>query len=205
MKKVLLIGDSIRQSYQDEVKLLLSEEAEVFAPPENCRFSKFALWGMHVWLKQMGSPEIDVVHWNAGIWDLHRVTADGEVFTPPDEYVYYTERLYIQMKHTAKKQIWASTIPNNRNHVVSPHWKNVFHQGKHVDVYTWEEWNQDVMDYNRIATELLSQKGDVAINDLYAFLMPHLDEYIGPDGVHLTPEGAKAVGRKVADNIREFL
>lgn len=205
MKKVLLIGDSIRISYQEEVRLQLRDEAEVLAPPENCRFSKFALWGMHVWMAALGNPEIDVVHWNAGIWDLHRVTADGKVFTPPDEYVRYIERLYIQMKHTAKKQIWAYSIPCNRNRAVSTQWKSVSPRANREGVYTWEDWNWDVMEYNRLATDVLAQKGDVAFNDLYNFLMPHLDEYVGSDGIHLTPEGAKAVGRKVADSIMKLL
>ena len=43
MKKVLLIGDSIRQGYDRYVKMSLEGEAEVFYPEENCRFSVYVL------------------------------------------------------------------------------------------------------------------------------------------------------------------
>ena len=37
--KVLLLGDSIRMFYQNEVIKQLGDDYEVFAPKENCRFS----------------------------------------------------------------------------------------------------------------------------------------------------------------------
>ncbi len=40
MKKVLLIGDSIRMGYDKYVKDALNEVAEVYYPTENCRFSE---------------------------------------------------------------------------------------------------------------------------------------------------------------------
>ena len=38
MKKILLLGDSIRMGYQNEVKELLKDEYEVVFPQENGRF-----------------------------------------------------------------------------------------------------------------------------------------------------------------------
>ena len=35
MKKLVLIGDSIRMGYENEVKKLLADKVEIFAPVEN--------------------------------------------------------------------------------------------------------------------------------------------------------------------------
>ena len=44
MKKVTLLGDSIRQiGYGTRVPELLGEDYEVFQPEENCRFVKYTL------------------------------------------------------------------------------------------------------------------------------------------------------------------
>ena len=37
MKKIVLIGDSIRMGYCEYVKNSLRDVAEVYYPPENCR------------------------------------------------------------------------------------------------------------------------------------------------------------------------
>ena len=44
MKKVLLLGDSIRMGYQSEVKKLLENEYEVMYPEDNGRFAAYTLW-----------------------------------------------------------------------------------------------------------------------------------------------------------------
>lgn len=46
MKNVLLIGDSIRLGYQGRVAELLGDDVKVYSPDENCRYTKFTLWGM---------------------------------------------------------------------------------------------------------------------------------------------------------------
>jgi len=38
MKKVMLLGDSIRLSYKDDVAKRLAGKTEVMGPEENCRF-----------------------------------------------------------------------------------------------------------------------------------------------------------------------
>ena len=81
MKNVLLIGDSMRGLYQPRVTELLGEDVRVYAPEENCRYTKYALWGMYTYMEAWGHPKFDAIHWNTGVWDLHRCTADGEIFT----------------------------------------------------------------------------------------------------------------------------
>ena len=110
MKNVLLIGDSIRLGYQNRVAEILGDDVRIYAPEENCRYTKYALWGMYSWMEQWGHPEMDVIHWNTGIWDLHRCTADGELFTPLEEYVRYNQRLLRQMQSycPVERLIWAT-------------------------------------------------------------------------------------------------
>jgi lysophospholipase L1-like esterase len=49
MLKVLLIGDSIRMSYEASVKAILGERANVLGAPENCRFSAYTLFMLATW------------------------------------------------------------------------------------------------------------------------------------------------------------
>jgi len=44
MKKVMLIGDSIRLGYQAKVAELLKDTALVGGPADNCRFSAYTLF-----------------------------------------------------------------------------------------------------------------------------------------------------------------
>lgn len=206
MKNVLLIGDSIRESYQDDVRKLLEGKANVLTPHENCRYSKFVLWGMHAWMEALGNPKIHVIHWNAGIWDLHRVTADGLPFTPLEEYAFYTRRLYDQMNSYTDKLIFATTTPNSPKHQMRVDWSPAILGGASgMDPLTWERWNANVALYNEVATAILTDKGNVVINDLYSLVMPRLNEYISDDGIHPTPEGARALARQVADHILPLL
>ena len=40
MKKIILLGDSIRMGYDKYTKMALEGVAEVFSPEENCRFTQ---------------------------------------------------------------------------------------------------------------------------------------------------------------------
>lgn len=50
MKRILLLGDSIRQNYQSYVKENLAGIAEVFYPNENGRFGYYTLRYLHEWI-----------------------------------------------------------------------------------------------------------------------------------------------------------
>ena len=43
MKKLVLLGDSIRENYGMRVKELMEGEYEVWQPDENCRFAAYTL------------------------------------------------------------------------------------------------------------------------------------------------------------------
>ena len=65
--RLLLLGDSIRMSYQPHVAQLLDGKVEVTGPAENCQFSLYTLSSLNRWIDELGQPEI--VHWNNGIHD----------------------------------------------------------------------------------------------------------------------------------------
>lgn len=206
MKNVLLVGDSIRLGYQGRVAELLGDDVKVYAPDENCRYTKFTLWGMFSWMSDWGYPKMDVIHWNTGIWDLHRCTADGEIFVSLPEYLETNRRLAIQMEYYCDKLIWATTIPGGKqldeqkttNYLVVDRAPEVFlcaHQA---------EWNADVARYNAECSKMLAGRG-IRINDLHALLDGHTDEYISGDGIHPNAEGYELLAQKVASEIKSML
>ena len=97
MKNLLLIGDSIRMGYDKSVKKTLEGKANVIFPEENCRFAAYVLRYFHEYLKDIKGEDIDVIHWNAGLWDCLRLFEE-EPHTPIDVYAYYIERICIRIK-----------------------------------------------------------------------------------------------------------
>ena len=78
MKKIMLIGDSIRMGYDKYVAMALEGSAEVYYPKENCRFSPYVLRNLHAWLDKSGFGEdTDCLHWNVGLWDCLNLFDDG--------------------------------------------------------------------------------------------------------------------------------
>lgn len=209
MKNVILIGDSIRLGYQGMVADLLGPKVKVFAPAENCRYAKFTLWGMFSWMGEFGYPKVDVAHFNAGIWDLHRCTADGEIFTPIEEYADTIRRLGIQMKSYTNKVIFANCIPGNSalddsystfNPLINtdPGYMQV-----HLTVGT-EEWNADIARYNAAAEAEMAKMG-IPVNDLHSVIMADPEKYISGDGIHPTEEGYRLLAKQVAEKIEALL
>lgn len=208
MINVLLVGDSIRLGYQSKVAELLGSDVKIYAPAENCRFTKFALWGMFAWMEEWGNPRIDAVHWNTGIWDLHRCTADGELFSSVDEYVRDNIRLARQMASYSDKLIWANIIPGGRgldkmagiNALI-----NTEPGMKKINLTDYQDkWNADVVRYNKAAEKALSEMG-VHINDLYSLMAADTDRFISDDGIHPTGDGYDVLARKVADEISALI
>ena len=74
MKKILLCGDSIKFGYQRYVMGALDGVAEVYALTESGRFAQHMLRWLHEWKEKEKIPtDIDLVHWNVGLWDVLRI------------------------------------------------------------------------------------------------------------------------------------
>jgi len=69
MSRILLLGDSIRMSYQPHVARLLAGRAD------NGQYDRYIHDSLDRWAKDMGKP--DIVHWNHGIHDAEMIRRPG--------------------------------------------------------------------------------------------------------------------------------
>ena len=90
MKKIILLGDSIRLSYQNRVCELLGSDFAVWGPDDNCRFASYTLRMLYDYREQLKGA--DVIHFNCGLWDMCDLFDDGP-FTPLEVYVEQMVRI----------------------------------------------------------------------------------------------------------------
>lgn len=192
MKKVFLLGDSIRIGYDLYVREKLSGEAEVYFTTDNCKYTQNLLWNLDMWLERECDPTtLDAVHWNAGLWDTLRQFGE-EPLNTVEQYTQMLERIYLRIKKFCPnaKQIFATTTPIVESRFLEP--------DKRM------RYNSDVVLYNRAALEKLKHL-DISIDDLYSVAVK-LDESCWSDMTHLyTPMGKKALGDAVLESIRKAL
>lgn len=179
MKKVLLIGDSIRISYQESVMKKLAKAAEVTGPKDNCRFAKYTLWCIKDWL----NDDIDVIHWNNGIWDIHHRN-ESKTFSSLEDYVRDLNEILSIMKKTNAKIIWASTT-------------SVAKECIDCD-------NDEIDKFNQAAINLM-KKNSVVINDLNALVKNSNINLLKEDGLHLNEIGIEICAQNVSDIIMQYL
>lgn len=182
MKKVMLLGDSIRMGYESYVKEALEGKAEVVAPEENGRFAKYTLWGVNLWLKELGQP--DIVHWNNGLWDLHHEAPMVEALTPLHEYLETLERIVNELKRTGAKIIFATTTSVAEDAI-----------GRS---------NAEIAFYNKEAVKLMRILG-VEVNDLNAVVNGDLSANLHEDKLHLNDQGNQLCAAEVVEKIKKYL
>ena len=138
MKNLLLLGDSIRMGYDSFVQEKLAGRMNVYFSEDNGRFAQYTLRMVSEWKGKLTLPEIDVVHWNNGLWDVLHMDAhfsgcDGEAagetikpanvpqkyvydkdpVTPPEFYRYMIGRILTRIRQLFPKAevIFATTTP----------------------------------------------------------------------------------------------
>ena len=182
MKKIILLGDSVRMQVQPAVAEKLADIAEVTGPEENCRWSGYLLNSLRFWLPQLPSP--DLVQWNSGLWDMGDDYQEGRHFYPPDLYEETCRRICrILRKVTGKPDlplVIATTTPT-----------------LHGD-------HEDIRQYNDILRKVAAAER-ATVNDLYAVVFPNRTEMIGEDHIHLTSSGVEAVAEQTAAVLRSVL
>jgi acyl-CoA thioesterase-1 len=179
--RVLLLGDSISLGYDQPTRDLLAGIASVHHPPENCQSTEYGLVKIEEWL---GSTPWDVIHFNWGIWDAHHFTVDDSFRTTHAEYEQNLRTLVARLKTTEAQLIWASTTPL---------------RGR-IDVGSlWVE-EAEIPIRNAIAYQVMVDNG-IAINDLYAEMLPHLAQLQSADNVHYTSAGYDFLAQRVVDSI----
>ena len=181
MKNLLLIGDSIRMGYDKSVKKTLDGKANVIFSSENCRFAAYVLRYFHDYFDGLAGEDIDVIHWNAGLWDSLRMFEEAPQ-TPPEIYAYYIERICQRIK---------KLCPNAR--VIFATSTKV--QSEKMDK-NFKRYNEDIEKYNEIAIKIVTKYGFL-VNDLYA-LSAALPDEAHSDPVHYyTPMGTEAFTNQV--------
>jgi len=189
MKKVMLIGDSIRMMTETRVREMLGNEYDVWSPEANCRYTALTLNELRHYLKKCPDPEI--IHWNNGLWDTAIVYDDDGNFTPLDVYIQNLSRILRQLKKTGAKIIFATTTPTHPK-------KEIRHSptlSRHLI--------SDIERYNEKAVALMESEG-VIINDLFPLLIHDLDRYINQeDMIHPTQEGIEVLSSQITAKILE--
>ena len=192
MKKVLLLGDSIRMGYCNFVKSELAGSAEVCFPAENCRFTQYTLVSLRNWLKETGIPreEIELVHWNNGHWDVAHFHDDELPLNTPELYGIMLERIYCHLRKFCPNAqiVFALTTPvtSTKGPAGNP------------------RSNSEIEKYNAVAVEVMNKLG-VRINDLYSLTKESISDDLYADFCHFTPEGYQILGKQVIKVIKETL
>ena len=192
LPKVLIIGDSISIGYMEPLKELLEDIAVLEHNPGNAQHSRYGLEKLDEWL---GDTQWDVIHFNHGLHDLKYVdeegnnvssAEEGHIQISLEEYGQNMEAIVRRLKETNARLIFATTTP--------------YPAEKEGPLRTKE----DASRYNDVAVEVM-KRYQVEINDLYAFVLPRLEELQRPQNVHFTKEGSQELAEEVALHIREVL
>ena len=180
MKKVVLLGDSIRLlGYGKTVAENLAGEHTVWQPEDNCRYAKYTMRGLYEWQKEL--ENVDIIHWNNGLWDLCTMV-DDENFTPVELYADEIVRLAGMLQKRAKTVIFATTTPVRKENPVMS--------------------NEDIERYNAAVIPRLRNMG-IVINDLHTAVKTDIDRYICDDLTHLSDDGIALCAELVTQVIRQ--
>jgi hypothetical protein len=211
MKNLLLLGDSIRMGYDSFVKEKLAGKMNVYFPEDNGRFVQYTLRAISDWKGQLELPEIQVIHWNNGLWDAMHLSVntpgdDGEAagdtfvpatipeklffekdaLTPPEIYRYMLGRVFTRLRNIFPEAeiIFATTTP-------------VLEEQS-----TWAfRSNAEIDEYNHIARETLLPMG-CRINELGEFARKNCSSF-HRDWVHYTDEGSSLLAQQIIDYLQQ--
>lgn len=182
MKKIILIGDSIRMGYDKYVKEALAGSAEVYYPAENCRFAEYVLRYAHTWKSELNWPDdADLVHWNAGLWDALELFGD-EPLSTLDYYENAIRRIDKRLRFLfPKAKIVFATSTAVVEEMASP------------DFF---RHNTTIKKYNEAAIHALAET-DTVINNLWDITKTAPKDFHS-DWVHYyTDKGTELIGNKV--------
>jgi hypothetical protein len=124
----------------------------------------------------LGDGRWDVIHFNFGIHDRN---------TPVADYSARLEKLVERLQATGATLVWASTTPI-------------------PDKPEAGQTAVSIVAKNAAAAAVMQKQG-IAIDDLFSFIMPHLDDVQPPGDVHFTAAGYDLLGGQVAESILDVL
>ena len=194
MKKVLLMGDSIRMGYQSYVKEMLKHECEViYWENDNGRFVQYSYWQLNQMFKNYGP--FDIVHFNNGYWDMNIEPPCEEPLNPIPEYVAGLIKIANYIKKQKAIPIFANTLP------IYSFGSSVDNSGTVASITYNNDW---VIKYNKAAEEAMIRES-ITINDMYSRMLTGPKYYKCPDMLHLTENGYKECAIVTAEVIRKYL
>lgn len=182
MKKILLIGDSIRMGYDHYVRERMQNVAQVYFPDTNCGYSTMVLRCLHSWADELKLYDADAVHFNVGHWDTVRIYGDGTL-SRPETYADNLERIAerIHFLFPRAKVIFATSTP--------------VQEENYIEAFE-VRYNKDVEAFNRIACEVLP-KHDVIINDLHGLMRDVPADYFSDQTHYYTAAATQRLGCQV--------
>jgi len=188
--RVLLLGDSIRMSYQPHVKLMLESkhEAVVTGPAENCQYSGYTRERLPKWLDELGRP--DVVHWNNGLHDVGHNPNRSPMQFPLEAYLDNLKAVLDMLRKTGAKVIWATSTPVHPNRPFRS------------DAWAWK--NEEIDRYNGAALELMREQ-HIPLNDLHAVVWSEVEACLAEDMLHLNKDGQKVCADAVVEAVRKVM
>ncbi len=174
LPRVLLIGDSIARAYFAGVEENLKGKAYVARIATSKAIGDPALVAeLEVFMKQ---AEFDVVHFNIG---MH-----GWAYSEQQYREGWPALLAVIRRSAPKaKLIWASTTPVRKDR-----------EGGAT--------NERIAERNNAARKL-AEAADIAVDDLYAVMVPHPD--LHSDDVHFNKDGSTLLADQVASKVVALL
>lgn len=186
--KVLLLGDSIRMSYQALVAEKLEGKAEVVGPTDNCQYSLFTLSSLDRWIGELGQP--DIVHWNNGLHDCGHNPARNPVQIPVDMYRENLKFILNRLRGMTLNVLWATLTP--------------VHPDRPFRKSQWSWRNEEIDRYNAAARELM-EAHEVPITELHELVWGDVEGFLSEDQLHLSQTGQMACASAVAQAISAHL
>ena len=185
MKTLLLIGDSICKGYDKSVQKTLAGKVNVICTGDSARFAAYLLRIFHEDFGGVRRDEVDVIHWNAGLWDCLRLFGE-DVHTPIDIYAYYIERICLRIRKLCPNaKVIFATSTRVLSEKMDPSFKRL---------------NEDIERYNAVATEIVKKYG-FQIDDLYAVSAALPDEAHSDPTHYYTPLGTEAFTNAVLASV----
>jgi lysophospholipase L1-like esterase/organic radical activating enzyme len=181
--KILLLGDSISKGYREYVFNSMAGKADVYYPDGITTFSTYLLRYIQEFAEKLSiGSNIDVVYFNAGLWDILRINGD-EPLVGIDEYKKNLQRIIDRLRYVFPNAelIFATTTPVHEE----------------MATYSFNRMNSDVKVYNDAAVQIM-KKNRVSVHDLNKYVTENLyDQY--SDFTHFTENGYKAIAGQVVD------
>ena len=184
---VILVGDSIRLSYQPYVALR-ARPLTVWGPPENCRSSRFLLENLEP-LVLSHLHDRSLVHVNAGAHDIKR-HPESE-FEPEVDLREYGRNIVQILFRLQEHPLVAGVVVATTTPVVDD---------RHQATQSFRRHEADVALYNTILQNAAQMTG-CPVNDLHAAVMSCPFDPIGEDGIHLNELGKEYLGAAVAKSL----